>query len=333
MVKLLCKDKLNYKNCVFSLHIFYQMGTRNSLSSSHDTLSWTEPVSSVSNGKFFLREYYCCLHGCSISQNFRSYIHCGVFELGFFSSGNSTKRYLGILYKNIPTGRVAWVANQNNPISDSSGILTFTSRGNLELKQNNSVVLVTTYQNRVWDPVAELLDNGNLVIRNVGDANSATYLWQSFDYLSDTLLPKMKLGWDLRTGLEPKITSWKSPDDPSPRNFSWGLMLHDYPEFYAMIGTCKYFCTGPWNGVHFSGLWNQSPNPVYEFKYVTTNDLMYTSNKVEMFYSFTLKNSSVIARVKVKTLLLLETQVWDRTTQYGRFMKLPLMICVMYANV
>ncbi|KAH1247692.1 G-type lectin S-receptor-like serine/threonine-protein kinase [Glycine max] len=171
-----------------------------------------------------------------------SYIHCGVFELGFFSSGNSTKRYLGILYKNISTGRDAWVANQNNPIS------------NLELKQNNSVVLVTTYQNRVWDPVAELLDNGNLVIRNVGDANSATYLWQSFDYLSDTLLPKMKLGWDLRTGLEPKITSWKSPDDPSPRYFSWGLMLRDYPEFYAMIGTCKYFCTGPWNGVHFSGL-------------------------------------------------------------------------------
>lgn len=207
-----------------------------------------------------------------------------MFELGFFSSGNSTKRYLGILYKNIPTGRVAWVANQNNPISDSSGILTFTSRGNLELKQNNSVVLVTTYQNRVWDPVAELLDNGNLVIRNVGDANSATYLWQSFDYLSDTLLPKMKLGWDLRTGMEQKITSWRSPDNPSPGDFSWDLMLYNYPEFYLMNGTQKFYRIGPWNELHFSGVSNQNSNWLYELKHV--------SNKDDMFYSYTLKNNS-----------------------------------------
>ncbi|RDY03389.1 G-type lectin S-receptor-like serine/threonine-protein kinase, partial [Mucuna pruriens] len=236
----------------------------------------------------------------------------GVFELGFFSPGNSTKRYLGIWYKNIPkeSDRVVWVANGANPINDSSGILKFNSTGNLELIQNNTVVWYATYQKQAQNPVAEFLENGNLVVRNEGVAEAEGYLWQSFDYPSDTLLPGMKLGWDLRTGLERKITCWKSPDDPSPGNFSWSLVLNSYPEFYLMNGILKFSRTGPWNGLHFSGVSNQNPNRVYEFKYVAENDPMYASNKVEMFYEYTLKNSSAIARLKIKEQIFL-TQVWD----------------------
>ncbi|KAL2327904.1 hypothetical protein Fmac_021331 [Flemingia macrophylla] len=142
-----------------------------------------------------------------------------------------------------------------------------------------------------------LLDGGNLVIRNEGDTED--YLWQSFDYPSDTLLPGMKLGWNLQTGLERRITSWKSPDDPSIGNYSWCLMLHNYPEFYLMRGTQKYHRIGPWNGLHFSRVPNQTSNPFYEFKYTAHNAVVYASNKAEMFYSFTLKNSSVLVRVTV----------------------------------
>jgi hypothetical protein len=109
----------------------------------------------------------------------------------------------------------------------------------------------------------------------------------------------MKLGWDLRNGLERRITSWKSPDDPSPGDLSWGLVLHNYPEFYLMNGTQKYCRIGPWNGLQFSGLSDRKQNPVYDFKYVANNDLNYASNKDEMFYSFTLKNSSAFVSAMI----------------------------------
>ncbi|KAH7522705.1 hypothetical protein FEM48_Zijuj07G0166900 [Ziziphus jujuba var. spinosa] len=43
-------------------------------------------------------------------------------------------------------------------------------------------------------------------------------------------LEGMKLGWDFRTGLERRFVSWKSPDDPSPGDFAWGITLHNYPK-------------------------------------------------------------------------------------------------------
>jgi len=51
----------------------------------------------------------------------------GSFELGFFSSGSSANRYLGIWYKNIPVRTVVWVANRQNPIKDLSGMLMINS--------------------------------------------------------------------------------------------------------------------------------------------------------------------------------------------------------------
>ncbi|KAJ1441970.1 S-locus glycoprotein domain [Sesbania bispinosa] len=126
----------------------------------------------------------------------------------------------------------------------------------------------------------------------------------------------MKLGWDLRNGLERRITAWKS-EDPSRGDLSWGTVLNNYPEFYLMNGTEKYCRIGPWNGLHFSGLSDQEPNSIYDFKFVTSNDFNYVSNKDEMFYSFTLKNTSVfmtstISRMSFITFILLDenNSVW-----------------------
>ncbi|XP_024638541.1 G-type lectin S-receptor-like serine/threonine-protein kinase At4g27290 isoform X2 [Medicago truncatula] len=220
----------------------------------------------------------------------------GKFELGFFSPGNSVRRYLGIWYKQMPIQKVVWVANRVNPINNTLGILTLTTSGNLMLRQNDSLVWSTTTQKQAQKPMAELLDSGNLVIRNQDETD---YLWQSFDYPCDTILPGMKLGWDLRNDLERRITSWKSPDDPSPGDLSWGLVLHNYPEFYLMNRTEKYCRLGPWNGLQFSGLSDRKQNSIYDFKYVANNDLNYVSNKDEMFYSFTLKNSSAFVSATI----------------------------------
>uniref|UniRef100_A0A2N9F3U1 non-specific serine/threonine protein kinase n=1 Tax=Fagus sylvatica TaxID=28930 RepID=A0A2N9F3U1_FAGSY len=97
--------------------------------------------------------------------------------------------------------------------------------------------------------------------------NQESRLWESFDYPSDTFLPGMKLGWDLRKGLNRCFTSWKNPDDPSPGDFTYGIAteLHSYPEAFIWKGTKKFYRTGPWNGLRFSGspdLNPQSAQPV-----------------------------------------------------------------------
>ncbi|KAL2325888.1 hypothetical protein Fmac_024946 [Flemingia macrophylla] len=48
--------------------------------------------------------------------------------------------------------------------------------------------------------MATLLDTGNFVLHQFHPNGSKSLLWQSFDYLSDTLLPTMKLGVNRKTG-------------------------------------------------------------------------------------------------------------------------------------
>ncbi|XP_027356316.1 G-type lectin S-receptor-like serine/threonine-protein kinase At4g27290 [Abrus precatorius] len=211
----------------------------------------------------------------------------GTFELGFFSPGGSNNSYLGIWYKNIPDKKVVWVANREIPINGSSGMLTVNSTGNLVLSQNGTVVWNTTSRKQAHNPVVELLDSGNLVVRNEGDANPDDYLWQSFDYLSDTALQEMKLGRNLQLDIPWTLTSWNSPVDPSIGDLSWVLLLHDYPEYYMMKGTEKFFRIGPWNGLYFSGTPGLRPNSIFDFSYVANMD--------EIFYTYTLTNKSVIS--------------------------------------
>ncbi|KAL4618376.1 hypothetical protein ACB092_06G005500 [Castanea dentata] len=204
----------------------------------------------------------------------------GSFALGFFSPGNSNYRYLGIWYNNIPVKTVVWVANRGNPITDLSGVLMVNSSGSLVLLGQNSAVAWSANSTKgARFPIVQLLDSGNLVLREDYEEN---YLWQSSDYPSDTWLPGMKLGWDLRTGLERRLTAWKSPDDPSPGELSWGFDLHHYPELVTKKGSKKIFRSGPWNGNFFSGM------PDLQAKFV--------SNKDEVYVMFEMIEKSAITR-------------------------------------
>ncbi|GMN24926.1 hypothetical protein TIFTF001_045901, partial [Ficus carica] len=194
----------------------------------------------------------------------------GKFELGFFSPGNSKNRYVGIWYHKIPTTTVIWVANRCNPIHDSSGLLTINSTGNLVLLyQDTSVVWSASSLKQARKPFLHLLDTGNLVLKdeNNGSSSQESYLWQSFDYPSDTLLPGMKLGWDFRAGLKRSLTAWKSSNDPCPGKLSYGFELKPdaSPEVYLLNGTAKYYRSGPWNGLRFSGVPELIAKPIYNF--------------------------------------------------------------------
>ncbi|XP_024161142.1 G-type lectin S-receptor-like serine/threonine-protein kinase At4g27290 isoform X3 [Rosa chinensis] len=211
----------------------------------------------------------------------------GSFELGFFSPGNSKNRYLGIWYKNIPVKTVVWVANRCNPIDDSSGVLMINSTGYLVLLgQNKSVVWWTSLPKYTPSVMVQLLDSGNLVVRDVTDGKS---LWQSFDYPSDTLLPEMKMGWDFRTGLKWGLSAWKNSEDPCPGEFTYGIEMepHAYPEAYFWKGGVKYYRSGPWNGLRFSGAPELRPNPIYSFDFVYSDD--------EVYCMYKLQNKSVIS--------------------------------------
>ncbi|GLU23499.1 hypothetical protein SLE2022_394970 [Rubroshorea leprosula] len=239
--------------------------------------------------------------------------HDGSFELGFFHPGSFGNRYLGIWYKNIPVRTVVWVANRVNPLNDSSGMLMVTTTGDLQvLSQNITVVWSANSTKAAQNPILQLLNSGNLVLIDGRDGNSAAYLWQSFDYPSDTLLPGMKLGWDLRTDLDRRLLAWKNSDDPSPGDFTWEIELQGNPEALLWKGSQKYARSGPWNRIRFSGAPYLSPdNRVFSHEFV--------SNEEEVYYMFSLKNKSVLSRIVLnQTDYTRQRYTWSEETRTGK---------------
>ena len=230
----------------------------------------------------------------------------GSFELGFFSTGNSKNRFLGISYKKVATGTVAWVANRQLLITDSTGVLKLTDEGKLVLVNGtNSMFWSSNSSRSTHNPIAQLLDSGNLVIRDGNDTDPENFLWQSFDYPCSTLLPGMKLGRNRVTGLNRFLSSWKSSDDPSIGNFTYvvdpiGL------QSILMQGSEVKFRTGPWIGLRFSGIPEMRPNPVFKYDFV--------DNEKEVYYTFELVNSSVISKLELNPKGEVQRLVWiDRT--------------------
>ncbi|KAL0362741.1 UNVERIFIED_CONTAM: G-type lectin S-receptor-like serine/threonine-protein kinase [Sesamum calycinum] len=96
----------------------------------------------------------------------------GMFELGFFSPGNSRSRYVGMWYKNVTVMTVVWVANREAPLTSTSGVLRVTEPGILvHLNDTNNIIRF------VHTPVAQLLDSGNLVVKDANDDRQENYLW------------------------------------------------------------------------------------------------------------------------------------------------------------
>jgi hypothetical protein len=147
---------------------------------------------------------------------------------------------------------------------------------------------------------------------------------KAFDYPSDTFLPGMKMGWDLRKGTKWCLTAWKSPDDPSLGDFTYGIEMHSYPEPVVLKGTNKFYCIGPWNGLRFSGSLDLKPNPVYDFNFV--------SNEFEVYYTYTLKNESVISRVVLnQTSSTRERYIWiEDGLVWHRYSSVPRDYCDFY---
>ncbi|KAF2303700.1 hypothetical protein GH714_021351 [Hevea brasiliensis] len=238
------------------------------------------------------------------------------FVLGFFSPGYLGHRYLGIWYHKVREQTVVWVANRNNPINGSTGVLSIDRLGNLILYSNHNqeVVWSTNVSVEVTDAcVAQLLDSGNLIL--VQD-RSKRIVWQSFDWPTDTLLPGMKLGFNRKAGMFWFLTSWRSADDPGTGNFSLQVNAIGAPQFFLYSGTVYY-----WRSV----LWPKNYADVWNYGFVNNQD--------EIYMKYTLADASVILRVVLDYSGIIKKLAWhEKVGKWKEFWTAPSSLCDTYGH-
>ncbi|KAI3509908.1 hypothetical protein L1887_25433 [Cichorium endivia] len=231
------------------------------------------------------------------------------FELGFFKPGNSTNYYIGIWYKKISTGTVVWVANRNRPLTNTSGDLTLTLQGVLILRNATGNVIWSSTSSStpsVRNPVGQLLDSGNFIIHE--DTDQESPIWQSFDFPTDHLLPGMKFGRDLVTGIQRNVTSWKSPNDPAVGDFTAFIDTRGFPQMILSDGLKTIFRAGPWNGLWFSGEPDLRSNQIYyNFSFVL--------NAREIYYHYNLIHNSVFTWLMLRPNGNMERLLWVNCTK------------------
>ncbi|KAK2632583.1 hypothetical protein EUGRSUZ_L01369 [Eucalyptus grandis] len=166
-----------------------------------------------------------------------------IFELGFFTPNGSAKQYLGIWYKNMTPSKNVWVANRNKPIghTDKSASLIIGNDGNLKLPDGQkNTVWSTNVMAKSNYSAALLSDYGNFVLQD----RNANILSESFDEPTDTLLPNMTIGVNMKTGKKRNLISWKGEDDPSFGSFV----------LFTWNGLSRYWRSGQWDKTRFIGI-------------------------------------------------------------------------------
>ncbi|KAI3962709.1 hypothetical protein MKW92_012923 [Papaver armeniacum] len=226
------------------------------------------------------------------------------FELGFFSTNSTKNLYLGIWYKNITPTTVVWVANRNHPLTDSAGGFTIADDGNIIILNGSKIIWSSNLTRSVSNPVVQLLQSGNLVLKDGSLNDASSYIWQSFDHPTNTGLPGMKFGWDLKLGLNRYFTSWKNINDPSIGNYSYGAELAGLPQFVLRDGLVKKHRSGVWNGIRLTGV-HLRPNENFNTTFFINTD--------EVYATFTNKGSdpSFIVRESLNEWGKLQRFIWD----------------------
>ncbi|KAK1261139.1 Receptor-like serine/threonine-protein kinase SD1-8 [Acorus gramineus] len=222
----------------------------------------------------------------------------GTFELGFFKPGASNKLYVGICYHNLPRTYV-WVANRDDPlVNDTGGILTIRDGRLALLNQGGGVVWSSKGATNATDPIARVQDDGNFVLTD----STGALAWQSFDYPTDTLLSGMKFGWDLKTGLNRNLTSWRSLDDPSSGDYSTYMDVHGSPQPKLFKRSTLTYRSGPWNGLYFSGIPEMKTYDKFIYEVV--------QNSTDVYYTCRVKQSNIITRLIVNQSGVVQRFVW-----------------------
>ncbi|KAG8386956.1 hypothetical protein BUALT_Bualt03G0202600 [Buddleja alternifolia] len=254
----------------------------------------------------------------------------GNFVLGFFHPGNSSRYYIGIWYRRVPTQTIVWVANREAPISDSNSAQLTVLNGNLVLLNESRSVIWSTGLNSTnsnnSNVVAVLLDDGNLVLRDGSGSGSNSsvgeYLWESFDHPDRTWLPGGKIAYDKRTQRRQLLTSWKNSEDPAPGLFSLELDPNGRQYIIRWNRTEQYWTSGSWNDHIFSLVPEMRLNYIYNFSYV--------DNVNESYFTYSLYNPSTISRFIMDVSGQVKMLSWDNR-DWTLFWSQPRQQCEVYA--
>ncbi|KAG0481481.1 hypothetical protein HPP92_012339 [Vanilla planifolia] len=213
----------------------------------------------------------------------------GSFVLGFFSPSRTSNRYVGIWYRNLPAPNVVWVANRRNPIFTQNGSVSLFPDGSIRIVDGNfSMIWSSPSATRPARPIAQLLETGNLVVKY--DNSSSDFLWQSFDHPTDTMLPGMKLGPNLQTGLDRTLTAWASPSDPSPGAYTMAIDTRGDPQLVIRNGSGWIWRGGSWNGFGFTGA---GTNTYYDLGLRQEYLSGFNVTKDEIYYHFDMIGAAV----------------------------------------
>nr|GLL48987.1 G-type lectin S-receptor-like serine/threonine-protein kinase At4g27290 isoform X1 [Ipomoea trifida] len=247
----------------------------------------------------------------------------GIFEMGFFSPTGSQNRYVGIWYKQIPVCTVVWVANRDTPLTNTSSVvLKIVNPGRLALVDdaNTSNIWYTNTSRLVQNPIAKLLDSGNLVVIDASDDKAENFLWQSFDHPTDTHLPGMKIGRNFVTGVDTTMSAWKAENNPGVGEYKLVLDPTGYPQVILRKGTTEVYRSGPWNGLRWGGLRG------IEKGYIVGISVVINSN--EVFTSYEVYNSSTLFRIVLTSAGSIEAYLWaDGTREWSSVLKVPTDVC------
>ncbi|MBA0836732.1 hypothetical protein Goarm_008927, partial [Gossypium armourianum] len=227
------------------------------------------------------------------------------FVLGFFSPANSRYRYVGIWHYQVSIQTVVWVANRENPINETSGTLSISSQGNLVLYHKNYTIPLWSTNSTLThsnNSTARLLDTGNQVLVQ----NDITY-WQSFDYPTNTMLPFMKIGLNLTTGVDRFLTPWKSPNDPGIGNFTYKLDSTGFPQLFLYKGLAKFWRAGSWTGQRWVGIPEMRRSPIFNYSFVYNDE--------EISASGDIKDASIITRMIANETGEMQRFLWNHQDQ------------------
>ncbi|XP_019155957.1 PREDICTED: G-type lectin S-receptor-like serine/threonine-protein kinase At4g27290 [Ipomoea nil] len=235
----------------------------------------------------------------------------GIFKMGFFSPTDSQNRYVGIWYNQIPNRTVVWVANRDTPLTNTSSVVLkiVNNPGRLALVDDGNndanIYWQTNTSRLISNPVAKLLDSGNLVVMDANDDSPENLLWQSFDHPTDTLLPGMKLGTNFVTGLNTTLSAWKSESNPGMGEYKLYIDPAGNPQLILRKGRKEVLRSGPWNGLEWGGFPGMKKG---------IGEMLVIFNRSEVSYSYQIYNSSII-RAVLSNAGNLEIKVW---LEYGR---------------
>ncbi|KAF3962780.1 hypothetical protein CMV_012760 [Castanea mollissima] len=110
-----------------------------------------------------------------------------LFAFGFYQQGSGFS--VGIWLVGMDNKTVVWTANRDDPPVTSKAKLEFTKDGKLLLitEQGQKRLIASSATNSVSH--AAMLDSGNFVLYN----KDSKFIWQSFDYPTDTILGNQTL--------------------------------------------------------------------------------------------------------------------------------------------